>query len=33
MVVMLQPTDLWKLNHAALVGGLDLPGLWAIYLR
>lgn len=33
LVVMMQPTDLWKLNHAASVGGLDLPELWAIHLQ
>jgi hypothetical protein len=26
LVVMMQPTGLWKLNHAASVGGLDLRG-------
>jgi hypothetical protein len=30
---MMQPTDLWERNHAASVGGLDLPGLRAIHLQ
>jgi hypothetical protein len=29
----MQPADLWRLDHAASVGGLDLPGLRAIHLQ